>query len=174
VLKECCIWMSIKVLKECYKIQTHFHKCEKVSFNTPKWFSHFNTSWHLIVFWIFRIKMHIINNVQIGHSLNHWKDLEVQILEMSSHCSFECLKFKLWTKERLGIKLTIWFLIIQTQEIGVKCLWNRTCDIMLWSSLQRLKVFFIKLFNLNSYTKNYKLAKLRDSQLSKIRNVCDF
>jgi hypothetical protein len=131
VPKECWIWMSIKVPKECCKIQTHFHKCEKVNFNNLQWFSHFNTSWHLIVFWIFGAQMQIVNNVQIGHSLNHWKDLQVQILEMSSHCSFECLKFKLWTKEKLGVKLANWFLITQTQEIVVKCLWNKTCDIML-------------------------------------------
>jgi len=86
---------------------------------------------------------------------------------MRSHCSFECLKFELWTKERLGVKLTIWFLIIQTQEIEVKCLWNRTCDIILWSSLQRLKVFFI-IFSIQTHAKIINLQNWGIHNLAKL------
>jgi hypothetical protein len=35
---------------------------------------------------------------------------------MSFHDQFEYLKHKLWPKEKLGVKVSIWFLIIKSQK----------------------------------------------------------
>ncbi len=48
--------------------------------------------------------------------------------KMSSHHPFGHLKHKLYQKERLGIKLTVWFLIIKNQELTrfLACRWRAT------------------------------------------------
>jgi hypothetical protein len=55
--------------------------------------------------------------------------------EMGSHCSSRHLKYKLWAKERPGVKLSIW---LPTRFI---C-WQRACDIPLESSRRELQLCF--------------------------------
>jgi hypothetical protein len=40
-------------------------------------------------------------------NLYHWKAIETYMSKMGSHDPFGHLKHKLWSKERLGVKLTI-------------------------------------------------------------------
>jgi hypothetical protein len=69
---------------------------------------------------------------------------------MGLHDPFGHLKHKLWPKERLGVKLTIWLLITKSQESTRFPCVQVVCDIMLESSWQRLQLYFITHFNQRS------------------------
>jgi hypothetical protein len=56
---------------------------------------------------IFREQLQGLKPIPLKSSLYHWKDIEMKISEMGSHDPFGYLKHKLWSKERLGVKLTI-------------------------------------------------------------------
>jgi hypothetical protein len=62
--------------------------------------------------------------------------------KMSSHCSFEHLKHKLWPKEGPGVKLTIWLPITKSQESTWFTCLQRACIIPLKSSRQELQLCF--------------------------------
>jgi hypothetical protein len=56
--------------------------------------------------------------------------------KMSSHLPFGHLKHKLWPKERLGVKLTIWLSTIKSQKLTrLRCV-QVACDTSLESSQQ--------------------------------------
>jgi len=61
--------------------------------------------------------------------------------KMGSHCSFGHLKHKLWSKERLGVKLAIWLPTTKSQE-STRFTWVQTmCDIPLKSFGWELQIF---------------------------------
>jgi hypothetical protein len=60
--------------------------------------------------------------------------------KMGSHDPFGQLKHKLWPKEGLGVKLTIWLPTIKSRESPRFLRVQVTCDISLESSQQRLKL----------------------------------
>ncbi len=48
-----------------------------------------------------------VKTPSIKRKLYHWKGLEVKMSKMASHEPFGHLHHKLWSKEGLGVKLTI-------------------------------------------------------------------
>jgi hypothetical protein len=58
--------------------------------------------------------------------------------EMGLHGLFEYLKHKLWLRERLGVKVSIWFLTIKSQELPWFPYVQVACHISLESFQQRL------------------------------------
>jgi hypothetical protein len=60
---------------------------------------------------------------------------------------FEYLKHKLWPKERLGIKLPIWLLLIKNQESPWNTCMQVTCHISLESSRRGLQLCCKPQFN---------------------------
>jgi hypothetical protein len=73
-------------------------------------------------------------------SLYHWKVIEAYMSKMGLHCPFGHLKHKLWSKERPGVKLTIWLLTIKSWESTQFSCFQVTCDIPLESSWQGLQL----------------------------------
>jgi hypothetical protein len=61
---------------------------------------------------------------------------------MGSYDPFGHLKHKLWLKERLGVKLTVWLLTIKSQESTWFLPDQAACDIPLESSWQGLQLCF--------------------------------
>jgi hypothetical protein len=61
---------------------------------------------------------------------------------MSLHYPFGHLKHKLWSKERLGVKLLVWLLTTKCQELTLFPCVQATCNIQLKSSWQRLQLWF--------------------------------
>jgi hypothetical protein len=61
---------------------------------------------------------------------------------MVLHDPFEHLKYKLWPKERSGVKLPIWLLTTKSQESTQFPCVQVECDISLESSWQGLQRFF--------------------------------
>jgi hypothetical protein len=51
------------------------------------------------------------------------------MFKMGSHCPFGHLQHKLWSKERLGVKLAIWLLTTESQESTQFPHMQATCDI---------------------------------------------
>jgi hypothetical protein len=64
------------------------------------------------------------------------------MFKMGSHGPFWHLKHKLWSKERPGVKLAIWFSITKSQELTWFTRVQEMYDISLESSWQGLQVFF--------------------------------
>jgi hypothetical protein len=62
--------------------------------------------------------------------------------KMGSHEPFGHLKHKLWQKERLGVKLTIWFLTTESQKSTRPRCVQVECDTSLESFQQELQIFF--------------------------------
>jgi hypothetical protein len=62
--------------------------------------------------------------------------------KMGSHDPFEHLKHKLWPKERLGVKLTIWLLTTKSWESTWCFSVQVACDIPFESSRQGLQLCF--------------------------------
>jgi hypothetical protein len=54
--------------------------------------------------------------IGLKNYLYHWKNLENYMSKMGLHDPFEYLKHKLWPKERLRVKVSIWFPTIKNQE----------------------------------------------------------
>jgi hypothetical protein len=73
--------------------------------------------------------------------------------EMGSHEPFGHLKHKLWPKEGLGVKLTIWFPITESQESTLFPCVQVACNIPLKTSWQRLQLFLRPHFNRRSTCK---------------------
>ncbi len=61
---------------------------------------------------------------------------------MGSHCPFGHLKHKLWSKERLKIKLVVWLPTIKSQELTQFPRVQTTCDIPLKISRRGLQLWF--------------------------------
>jgi hypothetical protein len=61
---------------------------------------------------------------------------------MGSHISFEYLKHKLWSKENMEVKVSIWLLITKSQESPWFTYVKVTCHILLKSSQQRIQLCF--------------------------------
>ncbi len=62
------------------------------------------------------------------------ENLLEQMSKIGSHDPFEHLKHKLWPKERLGVKLSVWLLTIKSQE-SLDFLTCRWCATYHWKSL---------------------------------------
>jgi len=62
--------------------------------------------------------------------------------KMGSHDPFGYLKYKLWPKERSGIKLPIWFLTTKSRELPWFSYMQVACHISLESSWQGLQLCF--------------------------------
>jgi hypothetical protein len=56
---------------------------------------------------IFREQLQGSKPIAFKSYLYHWKAIEMKMFEMGSHDPFGQLKHKLWSKERLGVKLAI-------------------------------------------------------------------
>jgi hypothetical protein len=66
--------------------------------------------WDLKVLWDFRklrVRLQGPKHLALMCSLYRWKGLEVYMFKMTSHESFGHLQHKLWSKERLGVKLAV-------------------------------------------------------------------
>jgi hypothetical protein len=61
------------------------------------------------------------------------------------HVLFEYLKHKLWPKERLGVKVSIWFLTTKSQELPW-FIWGKWCVTYLWKTLDKGYNFFLRLY----------------------------
>jgi hypothetical protein len=99
---------------------------------------------------IFRMWLQGSEPIGLKHSLYHWKDLGTWMSKMGSHDSFGHLKHKLWPKEGLGVKLTMWFSTIKSQESPQFPCVQVACDILLESSQLRLQLCFRPHFNRRS------------------------
>jgi hypothetical protein len=66
---------------------------------------------------IFREQLQGSKPISLKKSLYHWKDIETKMSEMGSHDPFGHLKHKLWSKERSGVKLTIWLPTTKSWEL---------------------------------------------------------
>jgi hypothetical protein len=69
------------------------------------------------------------------------------MFKMSSHDPFGYLKKKLWLKERLVVKLWIWFLTIKSQEFPWFTCVQVVCHILLKKSWQGLQLLFTLCLN---------------------------
>jgi hypothetical protein len=91
-------------------------ECEGMNPHTPKW--------------IPIVGIRVPNGLPNFHSTisgvkTHWfedffissKNIETWMFKMNSHDSFGHLKYKLWSKEKLGVKVTIWLLTIKSWEL---------------------------------------------------------
>jgi len=90
-------------------------KCEGMNLHTSKWTPILGVGVSMD-FRIFRERLQGSKPVRLKFFLYHWKYIETWMSKMCSHDPFGYLKYKLWPKERLGIKLTIWLPITKTQE----------------------------------------------------------
>jgi hypothetical protein len=92
--------------------------------------------------WIFRWKFQGSALINSNIFLYHWKAIENFISNMGLNYPFGHLKHKLWSKERIGVKLTIWFPTTKSQESTrfprVQAAW----DISLQSSRWGIKICF--------------------------------
>jgi hypothetical protein len=79
--------------------------------------------------------------------LYHWKILRMLMSKMSLHDPFGHLKYKLWSKEQLGIKLPICFPTTKSRELPYFICLHVACHILLESSWQGLKLCFKFHFN---------------------------
>jgi hypothetical protein len=70
--------------------------------------------------WMFRALVEKAKKHQIGPPRYHWKGLEVKMPKTPLYCSFRLGMHELWSKERLGVKLGIWFLTINPLRARVK------------------------------------------------------
>ncbi len=78
-------------------ILTSVRKCKRMNPNTFKWIPTVGIG----VLWVSQIfvtNVYIKNLVSIGLYLNHWKGLQMKILQMNLHCPFGDWKLKLWIK----------------------------------------------------------------------------
>jgi hypothetical protein len=75
-------------------------------------------------------------------SLYRWKGLEVLISKMALHEPFGHLQHKLWSKEGLGDKLTVWFPTTKSRESTRPWCVQVECETPLESSWEELQVFF--------------------------------
>ncbi len=93
-------------------------------------------------FRIFRMRSQWSKPIFLKSFLYHWKDIEMLMSIMGSHCPFGHLKHKLWSKERPGVKLAIWLPTTKSRELtqfpGVHAAW----DIPLESSWLGLQLCF--------------------------------
>jgi len=87
------------------------------------------------------------NSMACGVSLYHWKALRTQISKMSSHCSFEHLKHKLWPKEGPRVKLPVWLPTRKSQKSTWFTWLQRSCNILFKSSQQELQLCFRSYLN---------------------------
>jgi len=110
-----------------------FRECRRVWRNEP---SHSQVSSHfenwspnrLLNFQkaISRAKIHWIKEF-----FYHWKFLGMKMFKMGSHDLFWYLKHKLWPKEGLGVKLSIWFPTTKNREFPWFTCMKVACHILL-------------------------------------------
>jgi hypothetical protein len=81
------------------EIQTHFHKCKRMNLNTPKGDFHFR-NWSLMESWMFRTKVQIINDIQIGPQYTIKKVLKHRYWKWT-HISIWSFEFGIMPKKKL-------------------------------------------------------------------------
>jgi hypothetical protein len=81
-------------------------ECEGMNPHTPKWV--------LKKSQILRERLQGSQPIGSKSSLYHWKALGTYLCKMGLHDPFRHFKHKLWPKEGSEIKLTIWFMTIQS------------------------------------------------------------
>jgi hypothetical protein len=79
--------------------------------------------------------------------LYHWKDIETYMFKMSSHDPFVYLKHKLWSKERLGVKLVVWLSSTKSRELTRFPNVQEMCDILLENSRRGIQLCFRPHYN---------------------------
>jgi hypothetical protein len=77
-----------------------------MNLDTPKWAPTLGVGVPMD-FRIFKERLQGSKLIRLKTSLYHWKYLETSMFKMGSHVPFEYLKHKLWSKERLGVKVPI-------------------------------------------------------------------
>jgi len=116
-------------------------KCEGMNLHTPKGISTLGVG-IMVDSRMFREQFQGSKLNGLKSFLYHWKFIETQMFKMSLYDPFGHLNHKLWPKERLGIKLAVWFLTIKSQESTrfpyVKVVW----EMLLESSRRKLQLCF--------------------------------
>jgi len=100
-------------------------------------------------------------SIRLKNSLYHWKYLGTKMSEMGSHDPFEYLKYKLWLKEKSGIKLSIWLPTIKSWELPWFTCVQVVCHILLNRSRWKLQLCFKLHFNQRSAQKNMGFQSCR-------------
>jgi len=116
-------------------------ECERMSPHTPK----ATPTWGVGVSkdsWIFSEQLQGSKPINLKRSLYHWKANWNIDCKMVSYHQFGHLKHKLWPKERLGVKLAIWFPTTKSQELTRFPCGQVDCNISLKSSWQKLQLCF--------------------------------
>jgi hypothetical protein len=90
-------------------------ECEGMSPHIPKWAPTLGVEF-LMDSWTFRKQFQGSNSIGLKSSLYQWKALGTWMSKMGSHDPFGHLKHKLWPKERMRVKLTIWSPSTKSQE----------------------------------------------------------
>jgi hypothetical protein len=67
---------------------------------------------------IFRERLQGSKLIGLRCYLYHWKALEMYMSKLGSHDSFGHMKHKLWSKEKPGVKLTIWLPTTKSRELS--------------------------------------------------------
>jgi hypothetical protein len=109
-------------------------ECEGMNLHTPKWAPILGVG-VLMDSWIFKEHLQGSKPIELSSSLYNWKYLWT----MGSHDPFGHLKHKLWPKERLRVKLPIWFPTTKSWESPWFPYMQVACDISLeifWQLLQ--------------------------------------
>jgi hypothetical protein len=88
---------------------------------------------------IFRVRLQGSKPIDLKSSLYHWKVIKTKMFKMCSHCPFGHPKHKLWSKERLEVKLPT---TKSWESTRFPCV-QAACDISLKIFWQGLQLFFI-------------------------------
>jgi hypothetical protein len=109
------------------------------------WNSH-SQKWELGVLWDswnFRVRLQKPKHLALRCSSYRSKGLEVWMSKMVLHEPFGHLPHKLWSKERSGVKLTIWLPIIKSREsTQSRCVCRGGCETPFESSQGELQLCF--------------------------------
>ncbi len=98
----------------------------------------------------FRVWLQGSKHLALGRSLYHWKVIKVYMSKIGSHEPFKYLQYKLWQKERLGVKLAIWFPTTKSQESTLPWCVQGECNTLLESFQRELRICFRPFLNRRS------------------------
>ncbi len=147
------------------RVTFHVHKnvggCEGINPCTPKWVPTLGIRVPMDS-QIFKEKFQDSKLIGLKISLYHWKALGTYMFKMVLHVPFEYLKHKLWPKEDSGVKVSIWFLTIKSQESPWFIFVQVACHISL-ESYWKIHNFFSDLTSIGGLHK-----KLWASKVSKV------
>jgi hypothetical protein len=141
-------------------------ECEGVNPHTPNWTPTLGIGVPMDS-WIFKGRFQRSKLIRLKSYLYHWKDLRTKISKMGSRDPFEYLKHKLWPKEGLEFKLSIWFTTTKSQELPKFICVEVACHILLKSSQLGLQLCFKPHLNRRS-EKNLWASKVVTVPISRI------